>query len=133
MLISKILVAMRMRAQRSTEERTMQPVLHAFLDRVVRKGTLEVETVSGSRFVVGDGSGERIAVRLADAAVWPLVFRPELALGELYMDGRLVVTQGSIYDLITLLGCNLWSGSTPGMARAYNKARTALRPLHQRN
>ena len=133
MLISKILVAMRMRAQRSTEERTMQPVLHAFLDRVVRKGTLEVETVSGSRFVVGDGSGERIAVRLADSAVWPLVFRPELALGELYMDGRLVVTQGSIYDLITLLGCNLWSGSTPGMARAYNKARTALRPLHQRN
>ena len=112
----------------------MLPVLHAFLDKVVRKGTLEVETNSGSRFTVGDGSGERIAVWLADsAAALQLVLRPELALGELYMDGRLVVTQGSIYDLVTLLGCNLGSGSTPGIARAYNKLRMALHPLHQRN
>ncbi|MFY9687234.1 MAG: cyclopropane-fatty-acyl-phospholipid synthase family protein, partial [Pseudolabrys sp.] len=62
-----------------------------------------------------------------------LVFRPELALGELYMDGRLVVTQGSIYDLIVLLACNIWSDSAPGIARAYSKVRMALRPLHQRN
>lgn len=112
----------------------MLPVLHAFLDRVVRTGTLEVETNSGSRFTVGDGSGERIAVWLADsAAALQLVFRPELALGELYMEGRLAVTQGSIYDLIVLLGCNIWSGSKPGIARAYSKVRMALRPLHQRN
>lgn len=112
----------------------MLPVLHTFLDRLVRKGTLEVETNSGSRFTVGDGSGERIAVRLADsAAVRQLVFRPELALGELYMDGRLVVTQGSVYDLIVLLAGNLWARSTSGIALAYNKVRMALRPLHQRN
>lgn len=112
----------------------MPLLLHAFLDRVVHKGTLEVETNSGSRFTVGDGSGEPIAVQLADAAAaWQLVLRPQLALGELYMEGRLVVTQGSIYDLIALLGCNLASGSTPGVARAYHKARRALRPPHQRN
>ena len=33
-------------------------------------------------------------MRLADlGAVWQLILRPELALGELYMDGRIVVTQ----------------------------------------
>lgn len=112
----------------------MLSVLHAVLDRLVRKGTLEVETNSGSRFTVGDGSGERIAVKLADsAAVRQLVFRPGLALGELYMDGRLVVTQGSIYDLIVLLASNLWSRSKSGTTRAYKGFRMALRPLHQRN
>ena len=112
----------------------MLPLLHTFLDRVVQKGTLEVSTSSGKRFAVGDGSGERIAVWLADsAATRQLLLRPELALGELYMDGRLVVTHGSIYDLIVLLGCNLGSCSAPGIARAYDKICMALPPLHQRN
>ena len=112
----------------------MLPLLHTFLDKVVRKGTLEVETNSGSRFTVGDDSGDRIAVRLTNAAAArQLLLRPELALGELYMEGRLVVTHGSIYDLIALLACNIWSGSAPGLARAYSKVRMALRPLHQRN
>ena len=112
----------------------MLPFLHAFLDRVVRKGSLEVDTKSGTRFTVGDGSGEQIGVCLADsAATRQLLFRPELALGELYLDGRLVVTQGSIYDLIALLGRNLGSGWVPGIARTYSKLRMALRPLHQRN
>jgi hypothetical protein len=68
----------------------MPPLLYAFLDGIVQKGTLEVETSPGKRFFVGDGSGEQIAVRLADpAAARQLLLRPELALGELYMDGRL--------------------------------------------
>ena len=112
----------------------MLPLLHIFLGRAVRKGTLEVSASSGKRFAVGDGSGERIAVWLADsAAARQLLLRPELALGELYMEGRLVVTHGSIYDLIALLARNIWSGSAPGLARAYSKVRMALRPLHQCN
>ena len=42
----------------------MRPLLHTFLDRIVRKGTLEVETGPGKRFFVGDDSGERVAVRV---------------------------------------------------------------------
>ena len=100
----------------------------------MRKGTLEVEIASGSRFTVGDGSGERVAVRLADlGAVWQLILKPELALGELYMDRRIVVTQGSVYDLLALLGSNLGSQSPPGIARAYDRLRVALRPQHRRN
>jgi cyclopropane-fatty-acyl-phospholipid synthase len=112
----------------------MLTVLRAFLDRVVRKGQLEIGTASGSRFTVGDGSGERVAVRLADAgAARQLILRPELALGELYLDSRIIVTQGSVYDLLMLLGCNLGFQSPPGIARGYNRLRVALRPLHQRN
>jgi cyclopropane-fatty-acyl-phospholipid synthase len=112
----------------------MLSTLRVFLERLVRKGTLEVETASGSRLTLGDGSGEHVAVRLVDlGAVRQLVLRPALALGELYMDGRIIVTQGSVYDLLRLLGCNLGSQSPPGIARAYDRLRVAFRPLHQRN
>ena len=112
----------------------MLPVLRPFLERIVRKGRLEVETASGSRFIVGDGSGERVAVHLADrGAARKLILRPELALGELYVDGRIVVTQGSVCNLLMLLGGNLGSQSSPGIARAYDWLGAALRPLHQRN
>lgn len=112
----------------------MLAVLDALLERVVRKGTLEVETASGSRFTVGDGSGERVAVRFADSrAARQLILRPELALGELYMDGRIILTQGSVYDLLMLLGCNLGFQSPPVIARGYDRLRSALRPLHRRN
>src|SRR3990170_3867657 len=112
----------------------MLPVLRPFLERIVRKGRLEVETASGSRFIVGDGSGERVAVHLADrGAARKLILRPELALGELYVDGRIVVTQGSAHDLLMLLARNLGSQSLPGVARAYDWLRVALRLLHQRN
>jgi cyclopropane-fatty-acyl-phospholipid synthase len=112
----------------------MLPVLRPFLERIVRKGRLDVETASGSRFIVGDGSGERIAVRLTDSgAARQLILRPELALGELYVDGRIVVTQGSVCDLLMLLGSNRGSQSPRGIARAYNRLRVTLRPLHQRN
>jgi cyclopropane-fatty-acyl-phospholipid synthase len=112
----------------------MPPLLRAILGKVVRKGTLEVETASGSRFTVGDGSGAHVLVRLADSGVArQLILRPELALGELYMDGRIVVTQGSVYDLLMLLGSNLASQSRPWILRVYARLRVALRPLNQRN
>ena len=112
----------------------MLPVLRPFLERIVRKGRLEVETASGSRFIVGDGSGERVAVHLADrGAARKLILRPELALGELYVDGRIVVTQGSVCNLLMLLGGNLGSQSSPGIARAYGWLRVVLRLLNRRN
>ncbi len=36
-----------------------------------------------------------------------LAFRPRLALGEAYMDGRLTVERGDLYDLLDLLGRNI--------------------------
>jgi cyclopropane-fatty-acyl-phospholipid synthase len=112
----------------------MLTALRAFCDRVVRKGQLEVETTSGSRFTVGDGSGELVTVRLVDpGAARQLILRPELALGELYMDCRIFVTRGSIYDLLMLLGCNLGFQSPPSIAQGYDRLRAVLRPLHQRN
>ena len=53
-------------------------------------------------------SGPRLGVKLLDrAAEWRLMLNPALSLGELYMDGRLVVIRGGLYDLLELGARNL--------------------------
>jgi cyclopropane-fatty-acyl-phospholipid synthase len=112
----------------------MVPVLRAFLKRVVQNGTLNVETAQGARFVVGDGTGEPIALRFVDrAAERQLVLNPALALGELYMDSRLVVTRGCIYDVLALISSNLAWTEPHGIAKAMTRLRSKLRPISQRN
>ena len=69
----------------------------------IRRGTLRVRAADGSSFTLGDGGPPRVAIRFTDLAAqrWLLV-DPELKLGELFADGRLVVEEGSIYDLFKL-------------------------------
>jgi len=112
----------------------MGPLLRTFLKQVVQRGTLEVATASGSRFTVGDGTGSPLAIRLADSgAAGQLILHPALAFGELFMDGRLVVTQGSIYDVLSLATSNLKLREPHPVAKIRTRLRTAFRHLHQRN
>jgi cyclopropane-fatty-acyl-phospholipid synthase len=111
----------------------MYMVLRAFFDRIIRTGTVTVET-PGGRFQVGDGSGNRIHIRLHDRrAVSQLMTDPSSALGDLYMDGRLTVEEGSIYDLLALSWRNLGLAEPPGPARAWAALRRATRRLSQVN
>ncbi|MBY0224741.1 MAG: cyclopropane-fatty-acyl-phospholipid synthase family protein [Hyphomicrobium sp.] len=111
----------------------MSMVLRAFLDRVVRFGTLTVHTVGGS-FEVGNGSAKRICIRLHDRrAALQLMTDPSSALGDLYMDGRLTVEEGSIYDLLALAWLNLGLAEPPGPAKAWAALRHATRRLSQLN
>src|ERR1700729_1888807 len=112
----------------------MNGVFKAYLRRLVCKGRLEVESADGAVETFGDGTGPVLGVKLLDhAAEWKLMLNPALALGELYMDGRLIVTKGDLYHLLELgapalaqLGGRFWG--TPG-----NKARNPVRDLHQGN
>jgi cyclopropane-fatty-acyl-phospholipid synthase len=111
----------------------MTMVLHAFFDRVIRTGTVIVKTIGGS-FQVGDGTGAPICIRLHDRrAALQLMTDPSSALGDLYMDGRLTVEEGSIYDLLALAWCNLGQAEAPGPAKAWAAVRHATRRLSQLN
>jgi cyclopropane-fatty-acyl-phospholipid synthase len=112
----------------------MGVLLRRFLDHVIRRGALEVETASGQRLMVGDTTQDPLSVRFLDqAAQRRLLLDPVLALGELYMEGGLVVTRGTIYDLLALIASNLSWQLPPGMARARERVRKTMRLLHQRN
>jgi cyclopropane-fatty-acyl-phospholipid synthase len=79
-------------------------ILRRAISRIVKTGTLSVITGSGARLEAGDGGDPKVSIRLiGKAASWSLLIDPELTLGELYTDGRLLIEQGTILDLFQLL------------------------------
>ncbi len=101
---------------------------------MVRKGRLEVETADHKTHTFGDGSGPPLGVKLLDrAAEWKLMVNPAMSLGELYMEGRLVVTRGELYDVLELGARNLTEMEGLPWVHALHQIRVAFRDLHQRN
>lgn len=112
----------------------MIPVFRAFLKRIVQRGALEVETAQGARFSVGDGAGQPLGIRFVDRAVpRQLLLDTALTFGELFMNGRLVLTRGSIYDVLALMATNLGSKEPHSIAQALAGIRMVLGRCRQRN
>jgi cyclopropane-fatty-acyl-phospholipid synthase len=74
------------------------------LARMVKVGDLTVRLPGGREHRVGDGSGPPVAMRLTRAGLSRLVANPSLGLGEAYMDEDLVLEQGTIWDLLEIVG-----------------------------
>src|ERR1700675_783313 len=82
----------------------MDRLLRYFLTQFIRRGTMAFTTASGAKYTCGDGTGEPVAVRFLTAdAERRVLLNPELALGELYMEGTFVVENGSIADALAIL------------------------------
>ena len=82
----------------------MEKLLVAVFSRCVGRGTLTVETARGKKLMFGDGTGEEVRIRFTDSAgERALALNPELYAGELFMDGRLVVDHGTIFDFLALV------------------------------
>lgn len=82
----------------------MDRLLRRFLSQFIRRGSMTVTCASGSKFTVGDGSGQPVAVRLVTAdAERKILVNPELGLGEAYMDGEFVVEHGTIADALAVV------------------------------
>ncbi len=82
----------------------MDRLLFIFLRRYIRRGSFTVTTAGGSTYTLGDGRVPSVAVRFTTArAQRAVLMDPELKLGEAYMDGSLVVEQGSIADVLAVL------------------------------
>ncbi|HZZ62620.1 MAG TPA: cyclopropane-fatty-acyl-phospholipid synthase family protein [Roseiarcus sp.] len=106
----------------------------ALLGKLVRTGNVEVETADGAKRSFGDGSGPSLAVKFMDRrAEWELLVNPALTFGELFMDGRLLVTRGSLYDVLELGAKNLAEFEDVAWIKALERIRLAFRGLHQRN
>ncbi len=80
----------------------------AVLETIMRKGSLAVIDAGGRRWTFGDGTPPTSAIRLTSPSLnRRLALNPGLALGEAYMDGRLRVEEGSIYDVLAALAHNV--------------------------
>jgi len=79
----------------------------SFLTSMFREGSLTVRIGQGQPFTVGSGE-PHLSVFVKDARTAArLAANPAMALGEGFMDGDVVVENGSIYDLLDLAGRNL--------------------------
>ncbi len=82
----------------------MDRLLRYFLQQFIRRGAMSFTTASGAKFSCGDGSGEPVFVRFLTAdAERRILLNPELALGEVYMEGSFVVENASIADALAIL------------------------------
>jgi cyclopropane-fatty-acyl-phospholipid synthase len=83
---------------------SMDRLLRYFLQQFIRRGTMTFTTASGAKFSCGDGTGEPVCVRfLTPEAARRVLLNPELALGEVFMEGTFVVENGSIADALAIL------------------------------
>jgi hypothetical protein len=99
-------------------------LLQKALALIVRTGTLRVTTVAGNSFTLGDGSGPALALRFASrAAEVGILIDPELRFGEAYMDGTLIVEEGSIADVLALVMSQISALRPPRWARPQSLVR----------
>jgi cyclopropane-fatty-acyl-phospholipid synthase len=81
-----------------------EKILSLAFTRSVKHGTLKMTTAGGQLFTFGDGGSPRVSIRFTDkAAQTALCLHPELKLGELFMDERLIIEEGDMLDLLQLL------------------------------
>jgi cyclopropane-fatty-acyl-phospholipid synthase len=68
----------------------------------IRQGRVTLIDHLGGRQTFGQGEPQ-VAIRVADAATdRALAFNPWLGVGEAYMDGKLTIEEGTLYDLIDI-------------------------------
>ncbi|MFM9863806.1 MAG: class I SAM-dependent methyltransferase [Micropepsaceae bacterium] len=112
----------------------MNSLMVRMLRGIVKMGRLTLVAHDGSSFEIGDLSAPAVVMRLHDRRVaFDLLRDPQMALGELYMDGRFTVQNGDIADLLGLFARNLGTGSGGGHLLWLARLRALGRRLNPRN
>ncbi|MDZ7928420.1 MAG: cyclopropane-fatty-acyl-phospholipid synthase family protein [Agrobacterium sp.] len=87
----------------------MASSLHVLLEKIIKIGDLVVHSPQGSR-TFGDGTGKRVVLNFTDeAAMQEIAADPALKLAEIYMEGRMNIAEGDIYDFLALVKGNTLS------------------------
>lgn len=74
------------------------------LSYTVQHGSLKVIFANGQERLFGNGEDPSVTIRFSDSAAQrALCLNPELHFGELYVDGRMTVEQGTFMELLQLL------------------------------
>jgi cyclopropane-fatty-acyl-phospholipid synthase len=105
----------------------MSTLFQNFAAKLIRVGSIEIEEPDGARFTVGDGAGSAPLVKIADEGVKTALLRdPEMAFGDLFMDRRIDVKRGSIYDVLAIVSSNMVRGGGPRWVEFLQKSRLAV-------
>src|SRR5215208_5787236 len=104
-----------------------------FIDQILPVGSITIVQPDGRSATHGPGGGKHVTVRFHDRRASVEIFRnPRLRFGELYMDGRLTIEDGTILDLLELVvGAKPWE---QGRRKALGKGKAKwLKRFFRRN
>jgi len=102
--------------------------MEALVREPIKQGRLQVIAPDGQRHVFeGAAKGPEASIRVTDSRVMRrMLVVPDLYLGEAYMEGSLLVEEGSLFDVLDFFACNL-------MPRLYDVNAAVLPSAHQNN
>jgi len=104
-------------------------MIEDFLQRMIKVGDLTIRLPGGRTMRVGDGAAPAVAIRLNAKAARGILAKPALGLGEAYMNGDLVLEQGTMWELLEIAGR---SGARAPKARRSSWTRTLKREFKRR-
>ncbi len=104
------------------------------VNKLLTKGSITLKQPHKQPETCGRGGGKHLTVRFTDRKVaFDILKNPRLGLGEAYMDGRVVIEDGTILDLLELIvGANRWEDVGEGR-RVLSKGKTKLLGVLKRN
>jgi cyclopropane-fatty-acyl-phospholipid synthase len=104
------------------------------VDKLLTTGSITLLRPGKAPETFGKGGGKHLTVRFTDKKVaWDIATNPRLRLGEAYMDGRLVIEDGTILDLLEMIvGANRWEDKGAGR-KAMRKGKKRFAKLFKRN
>ncbi|WEK39212.1 MAG: cyclopropane-fatty-acyl-phospholipid synthase [Candidatus Brevundimonas colombiensis] len=101
---------------------------------LIQRGDLEIVMPDGAVLRLGDGGTPSVRVRFKDRrAILNLVRDPDLNMGEMFMQQRLIVERGTVYDFLELVLRDDRDVAVGATVRFLDSLRSALRPVVQRN
>lgn len=108
--------------------------LKLICEQIVTRGDLRLVDTSGNVCRFGDKTGIPVVVRLAHDSFEPLFhIDPGLAVAEAYMDGRLILDRGRIYDFLAIVLSNAENCDWPRTARIAEMIRRLWKRAQQFN
>ena len=104
------------------------------IEKLLTTGSITLKQPGKPPTTYGSGGGQHLTVRFADRRVgFDIARNPRLGLGEVYMNGRLVIEDGTILDLLEMVvGANRWEDWGEGRS-ALAKGKKKLLALFNQN
>ena len=104
------------------------------VNTLLSKGSITLKTPGKAPETLGAGGGKHLTVRFTDKRVgFDIARNPRLGFGEAYMEGRLVVEDGTILDLMEMVvGANRWEEGGKGR-KVMSRGRQTLNRLFSTN
>jgi cyclopropane-fatty-acyl-phospholipid synthase len=85
-------------------------LIGSLVDKLLKTGSITLIRPGNDPVTYGRDGGKHLTVRFTDRKVaFDIVRNPRLGVGEAYMNGRLIIEDGTILDLLELIvGSNRW-------------------------